>query len=136
MSGLKGDLSSLKKFSAALRELPRVLAQKVATAAAPALTEVALATFNAGEDAFGITWAPGANGQHVTLRKSGGIAGGVFYVAIGTKIRVRLGVPWAKYQLGKRPIFPKQGEVLPKPYVDALTKSTGEVIRTALGVSS
>ncbi len=135
MTGLRGDLSSLKKFSDALRELPRVVAQKVATAAAPAITVAALQTFNAGEDAFGVPWSPSADGERVTLRESGGLAAGIHYVATGTKLRVKLGVAYAKFQLGKRPAFPRQGDPLPASYVKALTDATHAVIRAELGAT-
>jgi hypothetical protein len=132
MSGLVGNVESLKRFSAKLRELPRVLAEKVAQAAAPALTEAAQATFNAGQDAFGVPWAPGKDGQQVTLRESGALASGIRYVAVGTKIRVVLGVSYAKYQVGRRPIFPRQGDPLPPAYLAALRAATEEVLRREL----
>lgn len=134
-AGLRGDLSSLKNFSAALRRLPTVVAQKVATAAAPALTTAARETFDAGEDAFGVPWTPGADGQRVTLKKGGGLAAGIHYVATGTKLRVKLGVSYAKYQIGKRPAFPRQGDPLPASYVKALTDSAHAVIRAELGAT-
>jgi len=130
---LIGNVSSLKDFAAKLRGLPTVLAQKVATAAAPALTEAALATFSAGEDAYGASWAPGADGQKVDLNETGALARGIKYVATGTKLRVRLPVSYAKYQLGKRPAFPRQGEPLPRSYTDALEASANAVIRAELG---
>lgn len=133
MSGLKGDLSSLKNFTAKLQELPRVLAQKVAAAAAPALTEAARATFDAGEDAFGVNWTPGSEGQRVTLRKSGDLASYIKYVATGTKLRIALGVRYAKYQIGRRPIFPKQGDPLPAAYQRVLEKVAIDTIRAELG---
>ncbi len=130
---LSGDLNSLKNFSASLRALPTVLAQKVATAAAPALTAVALSTFNAGENAYGVAWDPGADGQKITLRQSGGLASGIHYVAIGTKLRVKLAVPYAKYQLGRRPAFPAQGAPLPTAYIAALRTSANATIAAELG---
>jgi len=130
---ITGNISSLAKFTAALRELPRTVAIKVASAAAPALTQAALATFNAGEDAYGASWDPGADGQRVTLRKSGSLANGIDYVATGTKLRVRLGVGYAKYQLGKRPAFPRQGAPLPTSYILALKSAADAVIRAELG---
>ncbi len=133
MSGLTGDLSSLKNFSAALGRLPRVVAQKVALAAAPALTDVARETFEAGENAYGLTWAPGSHGQHVTLRKSGTLSKGIHYVAIGTKLRVALATSYAKFQLGKRPVFPRQGAPLPTAYVEALKATTAKVIAEEMG---
>lgn len=129
------NVESLKKFTAKLRELPRVVAQKVATAVAPALTVAALQSFDAGETPDGVTWAPGADGKRVTLHKSGALERGIQYVAIGTKIRVKLTVPYAKYQIGKRPVFPRQGAPLPVAYVEALTLASSEVVRTEIGAS-
>ncbi len=125
-------MSSLKDFADKLRNLPRVVAIKVAAAAAPALTEAALSTFNAGEDAYGVGWAPGSEGQKITLKKSGNLAKYVHFVSVGTKLRVALGVKYAKYQVGKRPITPRQGEPLPKAYADALKASADAVIRAEL----
>lgn len=131
-AGLRGDLSSLKNFSAALRRIPTVVAEKVAAAAAPEITSLALATFNASQDAFGAPWDAGRDGKAVTLRDSGTLARFIKYVAIGTKIRVSLGVSYARYQIGKRPIFPKQGEPLPASYVAVLKRVASEVMRAEL----
>ncbi len=126
------DTSSLKNFTAKLRELPLVLAQKVATAAAPAITAAALETFDAGENPYGNTWEPGKDGDRITLHKSGALERGVRYVAIGTKLRVALGVKYARYQIGKRPVFPRQGADLPAAYVAALKLATEETIAAEL----
>jgi len=126
-------MKSLAQFSQDLRRLPRVVAQKVAAAAAPVLTELAKSTFDASEDAYGIDWAPGARGQKVTLRRSGDLATYIRYVAIGTKLRVALGVKYAKYQVGKRPVFPKQHGELPDAYVQALQRTAVRVVKEEMG---
>lgn len=130
---LKGNIASLNNFSAALRRLPRVLAQKIAADAAPEITALAQQTFAAGEDAYGGSWSPGKEGQKITLRKSGSLARYVKYVAIGTKLRVALGVAYAKYQVGRRPVTPRQGEPLPVAYVRALRSIAEKTIREELG---
>ncbi len=126
------NTASLSKFSKALNELPRVLAQKVAAAAAPDLTTAAQATFDAGADAYGDTWAPGVDGQKITLRKTGALASTVRYVPIGTKLRLALGVRYAKYQVGRRPVTPRQGAPLPVEYTkrlaSAVTTVAGDVL--------
>lgn len=127
-------IASLKKFSQDLRRLPRVVAQKVASAAAPAITTLALETFDAGENPYGVTWAPLEDGHRATLHKSGALESRVRYVAIGTKLRVALGVPYAKYRIGKRPVFPTQGGSLPVVYVDALQQVAVDVCRAELGL--
>lgn len=126
-------MNSLAKFSQSLRRLPRVVAQKVAANAAAEITRLAHATFNASEDAYGVPWSPGADGQRVTLRKSGRFARYVRYVAIGTKLRAALGVPYARYQIGRRPVFPRQGQALPTAYVRALSEVADKTVRTELG---
>jgi hypothetical protein len=126
---IRGDLSSLKKFAQTLRQIPRVVAQKVTTAAAPAISSDARSTFAAGQDPYGVPWAPGEHGQKVTLVKTGLMASALRYVAIGTKLRVAMTVAYAKYQLGKRPVFPRQGAPLPASYAHTLADTTSEVIR-------
>ncbi len=133
MSGLSGNIASLKNFSARLRDLPTVVAQKVAAASAEALTEVARQTFDAGENAYGSTWTIREDGSRATLKKSGELAGKIHYVATGTKLRVALAVSYAKYVVGKRPVFPRQGGALPTAYVETLKRVTAEVCKAELG---
>jgi hypothetical protein len=123
------NVSSLKKFSAALRQIPRVVAQQVATGSAPAITKEAQVTFNAGQDPYGVAWLPGVDGRPVTLEQTGALKRQVRYVAIGTKLRVALGVPYAKYQIGRRLVFPRQGGVLPSSYANTLTTVAQAVLR-------
>lgn len=120
---------SLSQFANDLRRLPRVVALRVAEEAAPVLTKLAASTFDASENPYGLNWKPGAEGQRVTLRKTGALARFIKYVAIGTKLRVALGVPYAKYQIGKRPVFPRQDGDLPTAYVQALQRTAVRIVR-------
>jgi hypothetical protein len=130
MSGLRGDIGKLRALERSIRELPRTVGAKVATAAAGKITALGRETFNASENAYGDAWAPGEDGERVTLRDSGALAGGVAYVATGTRLRAQLGPRYAKFQLGKRPIFPR-GK-LPIKYVAALRETTNAVIHAKL----
>ena len=133
MSGLSGNIASLSQLSASLRNLPQVVAQKVASRSAPVLTALARATFNASENAYGTSWSPKADGTVATLRKSGALASKVQYVATGTKLRLALGTLYAKYQVGRRPITPRQGDKLPVEYSRALSQTAAQVCREELG---
>ncbi len=124
--------ANLKEFAASLRELPRVVGHRVAAACAPVLTTLVLETSRSSADAYGAAWAPGADGQTVTLRKSGALLNGVRYVAIGSKLRLALTTKYAKYQVGRRPVTPRQGEALPPAYARALDTTARLVIREAL----
>lgn len=129
-------MSSISKFTAGLRRLPIFAALRIAREAAPVLTSYARETYNQSQTPYGVPWDPSVDGHRVTLKKSEKLFSTVYYVAIGTKLRVKLGVPYAKYQIGKRAVFPTQGRELPKKYVDALAKISADAIRDELGVQS
>lgn len=126
-------MKSLSEFANDLRRLPRVVAIRVAEEAAPVLTDLAKASFDASETPYGLDWAPGADGQRVKLVKTGALKRFLHYVAIGTRLRVALGVKYAKYQIGKRPVFPRQVGALPPSYVQALERTAVRVVREEFG---
>lgn len=133
MSGLRGDIGKLRALEKSLRALPLTVAHKVAAASAGTITSLARATFSAGENAYGDTWDPGKKGERVRLQRSGKLASGVELIAIGTRLRSRLGPRYAIYQIGRRPVFPRNGARLPVDYVEALSVVTSAVIRAELG---
>lgn len=122
---------TLDEFARDLRRLPKVVQLRIAEEAAPALTALARATFEASENAYGVGWKPGEHGQRVTLVKSGALKGFLVYKAAGTKIRVSLGVPYAKYQIGRRPVFPRGA--LPAEYSRTLQRIAVRIVKEELG---
>lgn len=128
---IRGDLGKLRAFEQTLRELPRTLAIRVAEASAGEITRLARGTYGRSENAYGDAWSPGAKGQTVTLHKSGRL-GSFAYVAIGVRLRAQLGPRYAKYQIGRRPILPRNGARLPVAYVGAIGARSSEIIRAAL----
>lgn len=128
MSSFRGDTGSLSRFASKLRELPRLLGNRVALLAADEITTIARRTYALSEDAYGADWAPGAKGQTITLRKTGTMLRALRYVAIGQKLRVALTTKYAKYQIGKRPVFPRQGGALPRSYMSALERATSKAL--------
>ena len=130
---LKGDLSNLSRFQAAIRTIGSgLLANRVASLAAPKLTRLAKATAAASQTAEGVPWRPSPNGQKVTLRKSGAMLSRLVYVAIGSKLRVALTARYARYQIGRRPVFPTQTSALPDTYRKALDESVAEAFEGVL----
>jgi len=115
-----------------LRLLPRTLGARVARAAAQQLTDLGRATFRQSQNAYGDPWEPGAEGQTVTLRKSGLLASTIAYVATGTRLRAHLGPAYAKYQVGKRPVFPRFGAELPIKYSSVIHARAAAEIAAAL----
>lgn len=128
---MSSKTATLEKFARELAKLPRVLAAKVAERAAERITELGRETFEQQQDAYGNEWEPGHDGKTVDLVESGALENNLKYVAIGTKLRSSLGVPYAKYQIGKRPVYPKG--TLPPAYVEELQRTAVEVIKEELG---
>lgn len=126
-------MKSLRQFSEDLRRLPRVVAIRVAEESAPVITELAKQTFDSSETPYGDSWKLSKEGKRVTLHKSGDLSRYVKYVAIGTRLRVALGVRYAKYQIGRRPVFPRQAGDLPPAYVEALKRTAVRVCKEELG---
>jgi len=124
---------SLRQFSDDLKRLPKVVAFKVAERAAPVITALAKETFDASETPEGKAWAPGKKGKKITLVKTGALQRWIKYVAIGSRIRVSLGVPYAKFQIGKRPVFPRQVGDLPESYQRALQRIAVQVVKEEMG---
>lgn len=131
MSGLRGDIGKIRKLEQAIRALPSTrLAHKVAAASAGVLTDLVRETFRRGENAYGDLWEPGARGQRVTLHKSGLFEKSVGFTSVGTRIRGLLTARYAKYQVGRRQVFPRKR--LPVAYVDVIGKKAATIIRDEL----
>lgn len=127
------DFSSLHRFQAGLRALGSgLLANRVAALAAPKLTRLAKQTAGQSQTAEGVPWRPSPKGEAVTLVRTGAMLSRLVYVAIGSKIRVALTSRYAKYQIGRRPVFPTQAGGLPQSYRDALNESVVEAFEGVL----
>lgn len=127
------DFSSLHRFQAGLRAVGSgLLANRIASIAAPKLTRLAKATAAASQTADGVPWRPSPDGRTVTLVRTGAMLSRLVYVAIGAKIRVALTSRYAKYQIGRRPVFPTQAGGLPQAYRDALEESVREAFEGVL----
>jgi hypothetical protein len=123
-------VTTLKQFSERLKTLPTELGHRVAAAAADKITELGRETFDGSRDPYGTPWAPGADGDAVDLNESGRLKSHLSYKPVGAKLRSELGVPYAKYQIGKRPVYPKGA--LPPAYRDALNDVAKEETRKLL----
>lgn len=135
-AGLTGNPANLKALAAKLRQVPIRVATKAAAKIAPKLTELARASFAAGENPYGDTWEPGAKGQRVDLVESGALRGQLRFAAIGTRVRAVLGVRYAKYQIGKRKILPIGGSAMPVSWSSAIGEIvTAEIASDLAGAS-
>lgn len=104
------------------------LAEDIAAAAAPIISEMARETFAESKTPYGVPWAPAVDGSRVGLVKDGELKKGIHYKAFGTKLRCVLGPKYAIYQIGKRPVYPRNGGKLPKEYNDRLSELAARMI--------
>lgn len=125
---LKGNIGTLRKFSAGLRSFGKGVGHLVAQRAAPKITAEARKSYDAGTDPYGTAWAPSIEGQPIDLKASGLMYGKVEYKALGEKLRVALTTDYAKYQIGKRSPFPAQDGPLPDGYETVLENATNETL--------
>lgn len=128
----KVNPGSLKGLMAKLNGLSQTVSNEVAQKSAEKINTLARATFAAGQNAYGDPWPLGAENQNVTLKKSGKLAADIHYVATGNKLRCVLGPGYAKYQIGKRQVFPRMGSKLPDSYIEAIKSVTAEAIEKSL----
>lgn len=112
--GLRGDVGELRRYAAALRAFPAELASRAAEQAAPALTGVVGADYDAGRTAFGDTRPKGVGGATLDLVESGATRAQLRFVKVARfSIRCDLGTPWAKYLIGKYRIVPNGNTAIP-----------------------
>jgi len=130
-AGLKGDYRKTRELEKRISDLPRMLGIEVARSCADIISRLARASFDASCNAFYDPWDPSAKGETVTLVKSGALRSGIRYVAIGTRLRAQLGPKYAKYQVGKRAVFPTS--VLPPAYKKAIDEAAAKIIAAQLG---
>lgn len=130
---LKGNPQKLRDIGKNIAGLGQVVKNKIAARVAPAITELALASFDRGETPFGDAWPPGHDGRDVDLVESGAMRGTLRFVAIGGRVRCVMGVKWAKYQVGKRKVLPAPGQTMPGPWRDVAGRISREEITLALG---
>lgn len=107
------DTARLNKLENSLRKISIGLAQRVAGRVAPLITGLARSSFASGATPYGEAWKLGADGNSVTLVRSGALRDALSFTAIGTRVRAVLGPSYAKYQVGGRRILPAGNAAMP-----------------------
>jgi len=103
----KKDLSRLsRQVKGYLKQIGVEGKERIANLGAKSLTEIARKDYLAGRNVYGEARVLGENGNALTLIKSGDTLRDLQFEAKGTRIRVVLGTPYAKYLVGKYRILP------------------------------
>jgi hypothetical protein len=125
---VSAPIGNLKKLAKAMREVPKVLAQRVAGKVAPDLTAKARASFAAGENVYGDARPAGVNGSPLTLERTGATKASIRFVSVGTIVRASLGTKYARYLVGKYKILPASGSPMPAKWAT----DTGRIVEAEI----
>lgn len=119
MSKRLGSRADVDRLIASISRLPDTRAA-IAREVAPALTELAQASFAKQESPYGEPWPPGSHGNELDLVEVGNLrALAVKYTATGTRVRATVAsLRYAKYHI-RRGILPRNG-VLPLPWEERI----------------
>lgn len=123
MSGVRGNLSSLRKLRQAIADLPPRMRRAVATEAAEALDVEIKNDFAAGRTVYDTPRPLGVNGNPLSLVKTGRAKRGLGVTAFETIVRAELPTRYAKYLVGKYRVMP---QTLPVTWQLLLQRIVGE----------
>ena len=131
MAGLVGNTRTIANLRKLISTLPKVLEQRAAAASVDAINAESMRTFDAGEMPSTMAWPESdVTGKPVHLVRRGELRRLIKYRATGTIIACDASVlRYAKYQIGKRPVFPRRGAVLPAAWREALDRAIKPIIR-------
>lgn len=126
---VKADFAALARKAEQIRTI-RSTSPAIVAAAAQSVTDSARASFAAHQSPYGDAWAARRDGKPRTNFKSGALFSQLRFVPAGTAIRVSLGVPYARYRLGRGDLLPRKGAKLPPAWAAAIEKvATRELAR-------
>lgn len=106
MSALKGDLRTLGRLKAALRKLPITASARIATQAAPAITDLAGGAYDSAQTVYGRARPRSVDGKALSLDRTGDTRRALAFIATGRDIRTARLPQYARYLIGKYDILP------------------------------
>lgn len=112
--------TSIENLNIRLGKLGEKTAEYVAKEVAPLLSKEGLRTFDQRMAPSGWKWPPGKKPEDGDLVRDGSLRKFIRYSPYGTKVGVRIGVDYAPFQIGKRPVYPYHTQRLPDAYANAI----------------
>lgn len=125
MSGLRGNVNTIKMLNKAISTMPIVLAERVAKRSAGLLRDLAAASYSSGETVYSTSRPLGVKGDALSLVASGRTIGSLGFVAIGRIVRAQLNTKYARYLVGKYAVLP-MGKPLPASWSEQLRAVVAE----------
>jgi len=125
------SIAKLSQLAKSLRDIPVRVAQNIASSVAPDLTNMARASFDAGQTVYGDARPTGKEGNALTLRRTGALRSGVRFTAIGTRLRAVLTVRYARYMV-KYGILPRGGSKIHVAWQESISNTAKDEIQKAV----
>ena len=123
---------SLGAVASTIRRLPVRAAIAVAATAAPALTTQMRGEFDSGQTAYGDARPEGVAGP-VSLVRTGDLRRLLRFAATGTRLRVVLGLRYARFMIGRFKILPGGRGAIPTAWKRTIDGITRDAIGKELG---
>lgn len=123
---LKGNLNSLQALKRNLKALPITVSARIAGQAAPAISVLAVGGFDSGRTVYERPRPRGADGDELSLVRTGATRNALRFIATGTSIRTARLPKYARWLIGRFGILPNGP--LPLNWRDRLHAIAGAVI--------
>jgi hypothetical protein len=132
VSGLRGELGSIRRLNKKLLTMSTEMSQKVARRAASALSYFARTSYGANNTVYDDPRKLSVDGNPLSLVRTGRVKRDLYFVADGTKVRMKFGPKYAKYLIGKYTILPIGKATLPWKWQEALQRGVDAAMRDHL----
>lgn len=123
------SINALKKR---LRTLPITAVARIASRAAPAMTELAQGAFDAGRTVYDRARPRGVDGNALTLRKTGALERAIEFRSTGRDIRTAPLPRYARYVIAAYNVLPPGKAPLPQAWRDRMAQIAAEVLYAEL----
>ncbi len=123
---LKGNPRTLAALKRAIKAMPATTAARIAARSAPAMTRLALGSFDSGQTAYDTARPRSVDGKPLSLEKSGAFRRAISFVATGRDIRLTRLPEYGGYLIGKYRALPNGP--LPVAWRDQMTEIAAQVL--------
>lgn len=125
---LKGDLRTLGALKRALKKLPITASARIASAAAPEVSELARSAYDGGQTVYGLQRPRGVDGDALSLVRTGASRAAAQFTAEGTRMRTRVLPRYTKYLISAYQVLPPGRAPLPTAWQARLREIAARVL--------
>jgi hypothetical protein len=125
-------LRSINSLKRALKRLPITAVARIASRAAPAMTDLAGSAFRAGQTVYGRARPLSVEGERLDLERTGVLKRALEFRATGRDIRTLPLPRYARYMIAAYAVLPPGKAPLPQAWKDKLAALAAEVLHAEI----